>query len=298
MATGKYTSFSIDAILGLRSKVEDAKDAQGEGDATVSQKRESVHPAYTHLLDQTTTVSRTLDNSSYVSERQVRADNTSPTPSLNSIGESDHDSLASYAADSDTDSNGDTLNENVDNSDKKKKNRTVFSRRQIITMETAFNSKRYLSTPERNALARSLNLSDTQVKIWFQNRRNKWKKIANSSPETDIYQRQLVALQDTRLGYNLSSATYPPTLQHMPHIQQPLPSVGCKTTYVGSNIASMTSHVPHMTPTIHAISSAPSSISMGHYASTLSTGHSVFATGKHGLHLQQQSNLIRRTSFY
>ena len=59
---------------------------------------------------------------------------------------------------------------------KRKKTRTVFSRRQVYQLETAFELKRYLSSSERASLAQSLKLSETQVKIWFQNRRNKWKR--------------------------------------------------------------------------------------------------------------------------
>jgi len=58
----------------------------------------------------------------------------------------------------------------------KKKTRTVFSRSQVYQLESTFEVKRYLSSSERAGLARSLGLTDTQVKIWFQNRRNKWKR--------------------------------------------------------------------------------------------------------------------------
>ncbi|XP_037116733.1 homeobox protein HMX1 [Syngnathus acus] len=70
------------------------------------------------------------------------------------------------------------------NTTRKKKTRTVFSRSQVFQLESTFDMKRYLSSSERAGLAASLHLTETQVKIWFQNRRNKWKRQLAADLET------------------------------------------------------------------------------------------------------------------
>lgn len=59
---------------------------------------------------------------------------------------------------------------------KRKKRRTVFTREQIDRLETTFDAKRYLSSNDRAQLSMTLKMTETQVKVWFQNRRNKWKR--------------------------------------------------------------------------------------------------------------------------
>uniref|UniRef100_A0A3B4DQB5 NK2 homeobox 2b n=1 Tax=Pygocentrus nattereri TaxID=42514 RepID=A0A3B4DQB5_PYGNA len=54
--------------------------------------------------------------------------------------------------------------------------RVLFSRAQTCELERRFRQQRYLSGPEREHLARSLHLTPTQVKIWFQNHRYKMKR--------------------------------------------------------------------------------------------------------------------------
>ncbi|XP_068164372.1 homeobox protein HMX1-like isoform X2 [Antennarius striatus] len=66
---------------------------------------------------------------------------------------------------------------------RKKKTRTVFSRSQVFRLEASFGLRRYLSGGERAGLAAALRLTETQVKIWFQNRRNKWKRQVAAEAE-------------------------------------------------------------------------------------------------------------------
>lgn len=54
--------------------------------------------------------------------------------------------------------------------------RTAFTLQQLQTLERSFQRCHYLSVLERHTIASALRLSETQVKIWFQNRRTKWKK--------------------------------------------------------------------------------------------------------------------------
>lgn len=53
--------------------------------------------------------------------------------------------------------------------------RAVFSDQQRKGLEVAFLKQKYISKPERKKLAQRLGLKDSQVKIWFQNRRMKWR---------------------------------------------------------------------------------------------------------------------------
>ncbi|XP_029365729.1 NK2 transcription factor related 7 [Echeneis naucrates] len=58
----------------------------------------------------------------------------------------------------------------------RRKPRVLFSQSQVSELERRFRQQRYLSAPEREQLARILQLTSTQVKIWFQNRRYKCKR--------------------------------------------------------------------------------------------------------------------------
>nr|CAH7723211.1 unnamed protein product [Callosobruchus chinensis] len=59
---------------------------------------------------------------------------------------------------------------------KKKHTRPTFSGQQIFALEKTFEQTKYLAGPERAKLAYALGMTESQVKVWFQNRRTKWRK--------------------------------------------------------------------------------------------------------------------------
>ncbi|XP_023694225.1 homeobox protein Nkx-3.1 [Paramormyrops kingsleyae] len=66
--------------------------------------------------------------------------------------------------------------EGRDAASKQKRSRAAFTHLQVLELEKKFSHQKYLSGPERAHLASSLRLTETQVKIWFQNRRYKTKR--------------------------------------------------------------------------------------------------------------------------
>lgn len=57
-----------------------------------------------------------------------------------------------------------------------RRGRTVFTAQQLQVLERVFATTQYIVGSQRKFLANQLRLSETQVRVWFQNRRIKWRK--------------------------------------------------------------------------------------------------------------------------
>ncbi|CBY21407.1 unnamed protein product [Oikopleura dioica] len=66
---------------------------------------------------------------------------------------------------------------------KPKRIRTAFTPAQLMRLEQEFKKNQYVVGAERKTLAKNLGLTETQVKVWFQNRRTKYKREKMESGE-------------------------------------------------------------------------------------------------------------------
>ncbi|KAI1732036.1 homeobox domain-containing protein [Ditylenchus destructor] len=207
------------------------------------------------LSEKRNTEISTASSTSSDADKVSLQDSTNSRPSLNASPmeyASDDDQLAAGQGLSDEESM--LTGADHQNHSRKKKTRTVFSRQQVTQLEMTFENKRYLNTQERSLLATTLKLSETQVKIWFQNRRNKFKRLAHNDNETastsSILQHHAAVL-DPMSGNHTGCASTPSS----PHVIVPSSAVSADSNFLRAAMPS----VPHPSlffPTMAALAAA------------------------------------------
>ncbi|XP_018412738.1 PREDICTED: homeobox protein zampogna-like [Nanorana parkeri] len=130
-----------------------------------------------------------VDATSDISEGEITSEPQSPH------GGPQHTEEPPWYSDQEPHSEGDYMEHKADEKSGKKRTRAAFSHAQVYELERRFSLQRYLSGPERADLAAALKLTETQIKIWFQNRRYKTKRKliakqqqAAKAPETPAKQ--------------------------------------------------------------------------------------------------------------
>ena len=169
----------------------------------------------------------------------------------------------------------------------RRKRRILFSQAQVYELERRFKQQKYLSAPEREHLASMINLTPTQVKIWFQNHRYKCKRQQKDKEKLDSSSSSTGSQGSPDQSQNHSNQASPKRVAVPVLVKDGKPCSGnslsdsqnTHSAHAQSRVSSASSQNPHAVSASNVHSSGAKSVSANiHSGRTMSSSMTISPT--------------------